>query len=53
MEKTKIIKKEEKAPKKEDKNPTLRKAAGLVWEDKSLVEWPENDYRIFVGNLGK
>lgn len=22
------------------------------WEDKSLAEWPENDYRLFVGDLG-
>ena len=26
--------------------------AGDRWEDKSLGEWPENDYRIFVGDLG-
>lgn len=31
----------------------LRKAAGEVWQDKTMEEWPENDYRIFVGNLGK
>ena len=31
---------------------TLRTAAGKVWQDSSLSEWPENDYRIFVGNLG-
>lgn len=30
----------------------MRKVAGVVWKDKSLEEWPENDYRIFVGNLG-
>ena len=23
-----------------------------MWEDKSLAEWPEGDFRIFVGNLG-
>lgn len=31
----------------------LRYAAGHVWEDKSMSEWPENDFRIYVGNLGK
>jgi RNA recognition motif-containing protein len=31
---------------------TVRKAGGKVWEDASLAEWPESDYRIFVGNLG-
>ena len=29
-----------------------RKGAGMIWEDESLNEWPENDYRIFVGDLG-
>lgn len=31
---------------------TLRKVAGEVWEDKTMEEWPENDFRIFCGNLG-
>lgn len=31
----------------------VRKAAGEVWVDESLNEWPENDYRIFVGDLAK
>ncbi|ORZ36152.1 hypothetical protein BCR44DRAFT_40789 [Catenaria anguillulae PL171] len=30
----------------------IRYAAGQVWEDKSLIEWPDNDYRLFVGDLG-
>jgi RNA recognition motif-containing protein len=29
-----------------------RKAAGETWEDPALAEWPDNDYRIFVGDLG-
>uniref|UniRef100_A0A7S3GBP8 RRM domain-containing protein n=2 Tax=Palpitomonas bilix TaxID=652834 RepID=A0A7S3GBP8_9EUKA len=29
-----------------------RKAANEVWEDPKLAEWPDDDYRIFVGNLG-
>jgi RNA recognition motif-containing protein len=31
---------------------TIRQAGGKVWRDSSLSEWPDNDYRIFVGNLG-
>ena len=31
---------------------TLRKAAGVIWEDTTLDEWPDNDYRIFCGDLG-
>ena len=34
------------------KKKILRKAAGKVWEDPTLEEWPENDYRIFCGDLG-
>lgn len=30
----------------------VRQAAGEKWVDPTLIEWPENDYRIFVGNLG-
>ena len=30
----------------------LRKAGGEVWEDSTLDEWPENDFRIFCGDLG-
>lgn len=30
----------------------FRKGAGMIWQDESLNEWPENDYRIFVGDLG-
>eukprot|EP01006_Ploeotia_vitrea_P007649 TRINITY_DN17709_c0_g1_i1.p1 TRINITY_DN17709_c0_g1~~TRINITY_DN17709_c0_g1_i1.p1 ORF type:complete len:296 (+),score=49.40 TRINITY_DN17709_c0_g1_i1:25-912(+) len=29
-----------------------RAAAGKVWEDPSLQEWAEGDFRLFVGNLG-
>lgn len=31
--------------------PHVRTAAGKTWVDETLNEWPENDYRIFVGNL--
>ena len=30
----------------------VRMAAGERWEDKTLQDWPENDFRIFVGDLG-
>ncbi|XP_022640953.1 RNA-binding protein 42 isoform X2 [Vigna radiata var. radiata] len=29
-----------------------RKAAGQSWEDPILAEWPEDDYRLFCGDLG-
>jgi hypothetical protein len=31
--------------------PVKRMAAGKVWVDPTLDEWPENDFRIFVGNI--
>lgn len=31
---------------------TVRRCAGEVWEDKTLADWPENDYRLFCGDLG-
>ncbi|XP_062084397.1 uncharacterized protein LOC133790679 isoform X2 [Humulus lupulus] len=34
------------------KKSVPRKAAGLSWEDPTLAEWPENDYRLFCGDLG-
>ncbi|TDH74063.1 hypothetical protein CCR75_005927 [Bremia lactucae] len=30
----------------------LRLAGGQVWEDLTLEEWPENDFRLFCGDLG-
>ena len=30
----------------------MRKAAGTIWEDPSLADWPDSDYRLFCGNLG-
>ena len=27
-------------------------SAGSVWEDDTMDAWPENDFRIFCGNLG-
>jgi hypothetical protein len=37
---------------KQDKT-FVRTGAGEVWVDDTLKDWPENDYRIFVGDLGK
>uniref|UniRef100_A0A6T6BX83 RRM domain-containing protein n=1 Tax=Compsopogon caeruleus TaxID=31354 RepID=A0A6T6BX83_9RHOD len=30
----------------------VRTAAGTVWIDPTMEAWPENDFRIFVGDLG-
>lgn len=35
-----------------NRKKVIRKAAGDTWEDPTLAEWPDNDYRIFVGDLG-
>ncbi|KAL8042413.1 hypothetical protein ABFX02_09G048900 [Erythranthe guttata] len=34
------------------RKPIPQKAAGHTWVDPTLAEWPENDYRLFCGNLG-
>lgn len=34
------------------KKAVPRKAAGQTWEDPTLADWPENDFRLFCGNLG-
>jgi hypothetical protein len=31
---------------------TKRFCAGKSWEDPTLAEWPDDDFRIFVGDLG-
>ncbi|XP_006648847.1 RNA-binding protein 42-like [Oryza brachyantha] len=36
----------------EKKNAVPRKAAGQSWEDPTLADWPENDFRLFCGDLG-
>ncbi|PSN44138.1 RNA-binding protein 42 [Blattella germanica] len=39
--------------KKEKKNKKMiRMAGGQVWEDSSLLEWEDDDFRIFCGDLG-
>ncbi|KDD76440.1 hypothetical protein H632_c225p1 [Helicosporidium sp. ATCC 50920] len=39
-------------PEPKMKVAAVREAAGQRWVDSTLAEWPENDFRIFVGNLG-
>mmetsp|Transcript_10164 Transcript_10164/g.25875 ORF Transcript_10164/g.25875 Transcript_10164/m.25875 type:complete len:329 (+) Transcript_10164:181-1167(+) len=36
-----------------DEKAHFRQAAGTKWVDPTLSEWPDDDYRIFVGDLGK
>merc|ERR1719334_1280614 len=47
-------KKKRKRPKQmnAEKPVNLRTAAGKVWVDNSMDEWPQDDFRIFVGDLG-
>lgn len=40
-----------KDKKKVDKK-TIRQAGGITWEDHSLADWPDSDFRIFCGDLG-
>eukprot|EP00831_Metopus_contortus_P047238 TRINITY_DN38078_c0_g1_i2.p2 TRINITY_DN38078_c0_g1~~TRINITY_DN38078_c0_g1_i2.p2 ORF type:complete len:190 (-),score=43.58 TRINITY_DN38078_c0_g1_i2:85-654(-) len=51
-ESTKAVEKHLMTISKKRKTACMRKAAGEKWLDESLNDWPENDYRIFVGNLG-
>jgi len=40
-------------PHKQKLDPSLvRSSAGSVWVDKTLTDFPPNDFRIFVGDLG-
>ncbi|KAF3322242.1 RNA-binding protein 42-like protein [Carex littledalei] len=34
------------------KKAVPRKAAGQTWEDPTLANWPESDFRLFCGDLG-
>jgi hypothetical protein len=34
------------------KRSFVRMQAGTIWEDKTLADWPENDFRLYVRNLG-
>ncbi|KAK9795883.1 hypothetical protein WJX73_006676 [Symbiochloris irregularis] len=42
-----------KASGKKEKKPAMKRgAAGEKWWDSSMLEWDENDFRIFVGDMG-
>ncbi|GJM85559.1 hypothetical protein PR202_ga02020 [Eleusine coracana subsp. coracana] len=41
-----------KAASEATKKAVPRKAAGQSWEDPTLADWPENDFRLFCGDLG-
>lgn len=34
------------------KNTIFRKGGGEVWKDASMMDWDQNDFRIFVGDIG-
>lgn len=36
----------------EQQRNITRTIAGEVWDDKTLLAWPEDDFRLFVGDLG-
>ncbi|CAK1549439.1 unnamed protein product [Leptosia nina] len=42
------------APKKKEKKhrKVVRTAGGQVWEDVTLLDWPDDDFRMFCGDLG-
>ncbi|XP_059049571.1 RNA-binding protein 42 [Achroia grisella] len=41
-------------PKKKEKKSrkVVRTAGGQVWEDVTLLDWPDDDFRMFCGDLG-
>ena len=41
-----------KAQKGQARNTVLRKGAGEVWEDPTLMEWDPAHFRLFIGDLG-
>jgi len=40
-------------PKTGEAKMYVRKGADGTWTDPTLSEWPENDFRLFVGDLSK
>jgi len=44
--------KKEETEKRPKPKKYIRKAAGQSWEDPTLAEWPDDDFRIFCGDLG-
>ena len=49
---TTTIAKFEKTIQNKKRAKCMRKMGGEAWEDPSLNEWNEDDYRIFCGDLG-
>uniref|UniRef100_A0A3Q0RT46 RNA-binding protein 42 n=1 Tax=Amphilophus citrinellus TaxID=61819 RepID=A0A3Q0RT46_AMPCI len=43
---------DKKKSKVEKVKKCIRTAAGITWEDQSLLEWEADDFRIFCGDLG-
>lgn len=43
---------EESGKKAKKPKRVIRSGGGQIWEDSSLKEWDQNDYRIFCGDLG-
>jgi hypothetical protein len=41
-----------KAQKGQARTTVLRKGAGEVWEDASLMDWDPAHFRLFIGDLG-
>lgn len=41
-----------KAQKGQARTTVLRKGAGEVWEDATLMEWDPKHFRLFIGDLG-
>mmetsp|Transcript_33720 Transcript_33720/g.85241 ORF Transcript_33720/g.85241 Transcript_33720/m.85241 type:complete len:285 (-) Transcript_33720:492-1346(-) len=39
-------------PETEKKRKVMRMGGDKIWKDDSMAEWPEDDYRLFCGNLG-
>lgn len=59
--KDKIIKKKQEEKERENhfqklkkikKDKTYRKAGGELWVDDTMEDWPESDFRLFIGNIG-
>ena len=44
-----LQKKREKSP---EQRPKLRCKGDEVWEDVTMKDWPDDDYRVFISNLG-
>ncbi|KAG0266261.1 RNA-binding protein 42 [Linnemannia exigua] len=47
-----LAEEEDRAAKAKAAATVIRKAAGKTWEDSSLLEFDENDFRLFAGDLG-